>query len=125
MSDNRTAHRKLAPDGTKWCNYGQHFVPVAEFGGQSYCRECTRKYHAERRKRYYQDKVDRLRDLALKHYGDSCRFCGESREEALTFFPLDEGSGVFKTLIRLNGDGWPIDALTTICYNCKHVAESD
>jgi hypothetical protein len=48
-----------APVGTKWCGYGQHFPPVAEFapnrsattGLQSWCRACMVLARREQRER--------------------------------------------------------------------------
>jgi hypothetical protein len=48
-----------APPGTKWCGYGEHFPPVAEFapnrsattGLQSWCRSCMVLARREQRQR--------------------------------------------------------------------------
>ena len=123
MKDTRPGRQRVAPPNTKWCNYGSHFVSLSEYGTQAYCKDSTKKYNKERRDKYYTKKLSLLREKAVEAYGDSCSYCSEDRREALTFVPLDEGSGVFKTLQRLREDSFPSDAVSVICYNCKHVSE--
>lgn len=121
MKDTRPGRQRVAPPNTKWCNYGAHFVPVTEYGTQVYCKECTKKYNRERKEKYYTGKLALLREKAFEAYGDHCSECGEARKAALTFVPLEEGSGVFKTLKHLEALKFPPGKLSVICYNCKHV----
>lgn len=114
-------------------------------GVQSWCRACYRqrrqdnikkykKYEKEyyqktkhRRSLYHKELTIKLRKKIIKHYGNKCECCGESKYEFLSIDHISGSGRRNRKMCGNNGTGyyyWIIrndypDNLRILCHNCN------
>ncbi len=141
----RLHHKKVCPEGKRFCQGHQDFLAIGEFYSTTahalyyYCRKCwiirQQKYYAanstiikkqaKSRNKPYRDK---LRDDALQAYGDACACCGECTKESLTIDHKNGDGAQHRRSLGIKGGGgttfylWLRDnnypsGFRVLCYN--------